>query len=444
MSALKKNASPGSIFLGLSSFQALAMFRRGVFYTFLGVYLRSYLGLSVTETTLFETIPMLLNVAFQALVWGRLTDKLQLRRSLIIAGEVMASAGHLLMWYFHSIAPDPRAAGYVVIWGLSIIEIFWSMSNVGWSAFISDVYSVERRNAVQGKLASIGGIGRIAGALLGGLLYDGLGKAYPGWGFKEGGIFFAAALAMLVSVIPLLFIPEGGIGYRMAAIGDGSGAAGGKAEGGDLLVFVIFVLAMLLVNSGANSLASIKGQYLDLDEGFAASPGAISLVMNVESGSLIVAGLFMGFLGRKMGIPGLLVMGTSFGIVSLSLYAAAPGIGLVYLASVFKGASEGCIASSSYAFASTLMPPEKRGRYFAVFNAAFFLSWGLSATLLTGPLIDSLLRAGRNPVFAYRMGVASALALMLIGLCLLSALLAFLRPRRPRGPALKPGSSSAP
>jgi len=192
-----------SIFLGLGSFQALAMFRRGIFYTFLAVYLRSGLGLSVTETTLFETVPMVLNVLFQTFVWGRLTDRLQKRRTLIIVGELLASVGHLAMWYLHAIAPTPRAAGYVVIAGLTVIEIFWSMSNIGWSAYISDAYSLEERNTVQGRFASLGGLGRIVGALMGGLLYDGMGRAEPGWGYRAGGIFFASAAVMAVSVIPL-------------------------------------------------------------------------------------------------------------------------------------------------------------------------------------------------------------------------------------------------
>jgi len=182
---LRVAARPSAIFVGLSSFQALAMFRRGIFYTFLGVYLRGYLGLSVTETTLFETIPMLLNILFQTFVWGRLTDRLQIRRSLIVAGEILASLGHLLMWYFHSLAAGPRTAGWVIIGGLSVIEIFWSMSNIGWSALISDVYTPAERNAAQGRLASVGGAGRILGALAGGALYDGMGKAFAGWGYRD-------------------------------------------------------------------------------------------------------------------------------------------------------------------------------------------------------------------------------------------------------------------
>lgn len=428
--------SPSRMFFGLASFQALAMFRRGIFYTFLAVYLRSYLGLSVTETTLFETIPMILNVLFQTLVWGRLTDRLQLRRTLIIIGEIMASIGHVAMWYFHSIAPDPRSAGYVIIAGLTVIEIFWSMSNIGWSAFISDVYSTKQRNAIQGRLASIGGGGRIVGAMIGGLLYDGMGRTFPGWGFKEGGIFFASAIVMLVSVLPMLALPEGGIRYRAASSGDAeteaeTGAKSGASTGtsstgtsstapaGTVRLFAIFLIAMLLINSGINTLGAFRAQYLDLAEGFAAPARTISLVVNMESVALIVIGFFLGTLGRRFGIKRLLIGGTVAGIISLLLHVAAPGMALIYLAAVFKGISDGCIASSSYAFASTLIPPEKRGRYFAFYNSTFFLSWGLSATFLTGPLIDGLIHSGRGTVLAYRAGLLSGAALMVAGLCLL-------------------------
>ncbi len=453
MPAPQRTVPPSRIFFGLSSFQALAMFRRGIFYTFLAVYLRSSLGLSVTETTLFETIPMILNVLFQTLVWGRLTDRLQKRRTLIIIGELMAGAGHVLMWYFHAVAPSPRAAGFVIIAGLTVIEIFWSMSNIGWSAFISDVYTVEQRNAIQGKFASIGGAGRIFGAMIGGMLYDGMRTMYPGWGFKEGGIFFVSAAVMALSVVPMLFMPEGGIAYRGgrgstgtgdmpvtqdSGVAGAAGTGGTGSTGGNARLFAIFLVAMLLINSGINTLGAFRGQYLDLAEGFAAPARTISLVVNVESAALIIVGFFLGMLGRKLGISMLLSTGAVLGIISLVLHVAAPGIGLIYLAAVFKGVSDGCIASSSYAFASTLIPPEKRGRYFAFYNATFFLSWGLSATFITGPLIDGLIAAGKGAVFAYRAGLASGAGLMILGLVLLGFLLTASRrrgQRRPRPPA---------
>jgi len=427
------------IFIGLSSFQALAMFRRGIFYTFLAVYLRANLGLSVTETTLFETIPMVLNVLFQALVWGRLTDRLQKRRSMIVAGELLAGLGHLAMWYLHARAPDGRQAGWVIIAALGVIEIFWSMSNIGWSAYIADVYAPDERNAVQGKLAAIGGFGRILGAAIGAMLYDGLRLMYPGWGFRSGAIFFTAAGVMFVSAIPLLFMPEGGLASSPAGAalaGDGAAGAatgGAAAEGtreaspprpGALRSFAIFLGAMLLINSGVNSVGAFRGQFMDLAEGFAAPASAIALASNVESAAVIAFGLLAGLLGRRLGVRRLLAAGAAAGLCSLAMHAAAPGLGWVLAAAALKGAADASVGASSYAFAAALIPPERRGRWFAYYNATFFLSWGVSATFVTGPLIDALMGAGTGAVAAYRAGFVSAALLVALGLGLLWGLLA--------------------
>jgi len=232
------------------------MFRRGLFYSYLSIYLRHFLGLSVTETTLFATLPMVTNILFQTFVWGAFSDKYQLRRTLIICGEILAGFGTVLVWYAHTLTETLSLAGYVIIIGLSIIEIFWSMSNVGWSALISDIYPQKDRNMIQGRLASVGGIGRLAGVWIGGLLYDGLSLKYEGWGFYEGALFFVAAGAMFISIIPLLWVPEGGIKHEVEnAYDQGAGiwASSGK-------VFVIFIAAMVFINFGKNSIAVIQSQ----------------------------------------------------------------------------------------------------------------------------------------------------------------------------------------
>lgn len=50
---------------------------------------------------------------------------------------------------------------------------------------------------------------------IGGLLYDGLSLKYEGWGFYEGDLFFVAAAAMFISIVPMLWVPEGGIKHEM-------------------------------------------------------------------------------------------------------------------------------------------------------------------------------------------------------------------------------------
>ncbi len=413
------------VFFGISSFQMLAMFRRGLFYSYLSIYLRHFLGLSVTETTLFATLPMVVNIIFQTFVWGGFSDKHQLRRTLIMSGEILAGFGTVLVWYGHTLAGNLSVAGYVIIFGLSTVEIFWSMSNVGWSALISDIYRQEDRNSIQGRLASIGGIGRIAGVWIGGLLYDGLGLKYNGWGFYEGTLFFVAGAAMFISVIPMILVPEGGI---QSEIEDTSiPKVGASTSPGE--IFTIFIIAMIFINFGRNSIAVIQSQYLVLDSGFAVSSKVLSYIVNTQSVAMILTGLFAGWVGRKIGDGNSLLLGTALAVGSLFLLAIAGNLGLIYISNFLRGWSEVMILASSYAFASILIPPGKRAKLFSIFNATYFLSWGIPGTFIAGPITDLLLSYGVSEVFSYQMAFVSAAIMTLIGFFVLGFLVFVYIPR---------------
>ncbi len=424
--------APFRRFAGIASFQVLAMFRRGLFYAYLSVYLRYYLGLSVTETTLFATLPMVLNVLFQSLVWGRYSDRSQLRRTLIVWGEVLGSVGTLSVWYLHTLPLDRTAAGWVIIGGLAAVEAVWSMSNVGWSALISDVYPAERRSAVQGRLTSVGGVGRIAGVWIGGLLYDGLGMHYEGWGFREGPLFFVAAGVMLLSTLPLMWVPEGGVRQEETA-GPAADRGAGPAP---VRLFFIFLAAMTLINFGRNSVVIIQSQYLFLESGFALDSRVLSYVYNTESLAIILAGLAVGRVSRRIGNGKTICLGALLALAFLGIYGSADAVGWVFLGSFLKGAAEALLFASGYGFAAALIPPRKRGRLFGIFNATFFLSWGIAGTLMAGPLVDALLSAGRDPVSAYRTAFTAAAAMTAAGFAIQIALLfhrAALRRRAPDG-----------
>ncbi|MGD9232740.1 MAG: MFS transporter [Desulfobacterales bacterium] len=403
----------------------LAMFRRGLFYSYLSIYLRHFLGLSVTETTLFATLPMVMNIVFQTFVWGTFSDKHQLRRTLIISGEILAGFGTILVWYGHTLTGNLSLAGYVIIFGLSIVEIFWSMSNVGWSALISDIYRQKDRNAVQGRLASIGGIGRIAGVWIGGLLYDGLGLKYNGWGFYEGALFFVAGAAMFISVIPMFLVPEGGIQREIedASVSEISALiSAGK-------IFTIFIIAMIFINFGRNSIAVIQSQYLVLDSGFAVSSKVLSYIVNTQSVAMILTGLIAGWIGRKIGNGNSLLLGAALAVGSLFLLATAGNLGLIYISNFLRGCSEVIVLASSYAFASVLIPPEKRAKLFSIFNATYFLSWGIAGTFIAGPITDILLACGASEVFSYQMAFVSSAIMTLIGFIIQGVLLFVYIPR---------------
>lgn len=401
-------------FLGISSFQILAMFRRGLFFSYLTIYLRHYLGLSVTATTLFTTLPMIVNVLAQRYVWGIISDRLQKRRLLIVWGEILAGAGTILLFYAHKLPADAIAAGWVVIGGLAVIEIFWSMSNIGWSALISDVYRQAERSRIMGRLESIGGLGRIAGVLCGGLLYDRIGTALPGWGFYEGSLFWISGLIMFLSVFPMLLVPEGGISPEEKL-------AAGPFEESKVLpaVFSIFLLAMTLIHFGRNAVSIIIPQYLSLGTGLALPALTLSHVLNLRSAGLILSGFFAGRLCRAIGERRALVFSSAGAVLSLLIIGVFVHLAWICLASFLMGVSEALVIASSYGLAASYIPPEKRGTCFALFNATLFLSWGVGATLIAGPVTDGFVALGVPESNAYMASFMGCAAVTLAGILVL-------------------------
>ncbi|MFX0106051.1 MAG: MFS transporter [Candidatus Hodarchaeota archaeon] len=389
-------------FVGLSSFQILVMFRRGLFYTYLSIYMRDFLLLSVTETTLYATLPMIMSVIFQNFVWGPISDKIQRRRLLIILGEIIGGSGTILVWGIHSIFANFYIAGYVIIIGLSGIEIFWSMSNIGWSALISDVYPPEDRNRIMGQLTSVGGLGRMIGILIGGYLYD------KGLGFRNGPLFFIASFVMFISTIPMLFAPEGGI-YQTKFKSD-EYIENNEKKSNYKIVFIIFITALVFINFGRNSISVPYSQYLILESGFNVDDVMLSYIANTRSLAVLIIGLTAGLLSKKLGHSKTLIFGIVSGIVALIITALTSSLFLIFIGSFLIGTADVIILASSYTIASKLIPEKLRAKRFGIYNTTFFLSWGLACTLITGPLIDLLILNGFGEIYAYQIAfIVSAL-----------------------------------
>ncbi len=403
------------------------MFRRGLFYAYLTIYLRHYLGLSVTTTTLFATLPMAVNILSQNLIWGRISDYFQLRRTLIMAGEVLAALGTVGVWYLHRLAPARAAAGMVIICGLTIVELFWSMSNISWSALISDLYREDDRGAIQGRLTSMGGVGRMAGIWMGGLLYDGLGEQFPGWGFQMGYLFFIAAGVMLISVVPLFFLPEGGA----LEVGTGSPLENSTSDHTPvpaLRRYLIFLAGMTLINFGRNSIAIVFPQYLSSAHGLALDSRVMGYILNTQSISVVCLGWLVGWLCRHMGRERALLSGTLSAVIALVMLSLNTSLPNIYLASFLRGIGDAVIMAAAYETASIFIPASMRARRFAWFNATFFLSWGLPGTVIIGPLIDFLISSGMAEPVAYRLSFATAAGMTFTGLAVQGLLFLGKRP----------------
>ena len=424
---LTKNVieSSSRTFLGLSSFQMLAMFRRGLFYTYLSIYLKDFLNMSVWETTLYATLPMIMSVIFQNFVWGPISDKFQRRRTLIISGELLAGIGTFTIWLIHFSFENLYVAGYVIIIGLSCVEMFWSMSNIGWSAIISDLYPSEKRSRIMGQLTSLGGLGRIIGIFIGGLLYD------KGIGFRNGPLFFVASFVMFVSTIPMLFSPEGGISQEEKE--NENSTITNENNQGNILIFIIFIVALIFINFGRNSIAVPYSQYLSLESGFAVDSIMLSFIANSRSVAVMIIGLMAGFLSKKFGHSRTLIIGSSIGIIALIITATTIHLQLIFIGSFLIGTAEVIIYASSYAIGSILMPARIRAKLFAVYNTTFFLSWGTASTLISGPLIDFLIVNGKSEVFAYQIAFLVGALICFIGLIIFIFLEIWLKLKEKKG-----------
>jgi MFS family permease len=384
------------------------MFRRGLFYTFLSLYLNTFLNLSLTETSLYATLPMIMSVIFQNFVWGPISDKFQKRKTLIILGEILAGIGTTTVWFIHFIISNYYIAAYVIIIGLMIIEAFWSMSNIGWSALISDIYTSIDRNKIMGQLSSVGGIGRLIGISIGGLLYNG------GYGFRNGPLFIVASIVMFISTIPMFFTPEGGIELRNVHQNDI--VASPQPKNNYKCTFIIFIIALLFINFGRNSISVPYSPYLKLSDGFNVDDLLLSNIANMRSIATISFGFITGTFSKKFGDSRTLILGIIFAIAALFLTALSNTLFLIFIGGFLLGTSEVLIVAAAYSIASTLIPASSRGKLFGVYNTTFFLSWGIASTIITGPIIDLLLLGGFNDVFSYQVSFIVAALITSLGL----------------------------
>ncbi|MHA1937086.1 MAG: MFS transporter [Candidatus Thorarchaeota archaeon] len=418
MKILDYSRLKGREFAGLSTFQILSFFRRSIVYTFLSIYLRS-LGLSTTEVTLMATVGMIANTLAQSLLWGNLLDKYRKPTEFVIAGEFLAGVGHIFMvlgYMFFLGMNQVVIAGYVIIFSLGGIEVFWSMSNVGWSALISELTEIDERKKIMGQFSIIGGFGGLGGAYLGGFLYD------NGAGFANGSIFNIAAVVMIFSSIIVYF------SIRLKEVDKVQSSDENESSEqyslSDLpstlrVGYLIFIVALIFINFGRNSIAIITSLFLADPTGFNANGEEIALFSNVGSIAAMISGLLIGSVVAKASDNRVLMAGILLSIGAISWLIITPSFALALLASFLIGASRVIIQASSYSIVAEMAPEEYRGRLFAYYNATFFLSWGIAATFYAGPIADILIGQGLTNADAYRGSFVAAIALIAIGVIIL-------------------------
>ena len=361
------------------------------------------------------TVGMIANALTQSFLWGNLLDKYRKPVEFVAVGEFLAGVGHIFMvlgYMFFLGMNQLIIAGYVIIFSLGIIEVFWSMSNVGWSALVSELTEIDERKKLMGQFSIIGGFGGIGGAILGGTLYD-------TGGFADGSIFNVAAIVMILSSLIVYFSIRLNKedAYQKSHDNETSENFSLSELPRQLRVgYLIFIVALVFINFGRNSVAIITSLFLEDPTGFGVSGVDIGLYSNIRSIANMVAGLAVGSVVAKTDDNKVMMAGVLSSIAGIAWLTVAPTFTLALMASFLRGASEVIINASSYSIVAKMAPKEYRGRLFAYYNTTFFLSWGIAATFVAGPIADILIGQGLSNANAYRGSFIAAIVLVAIGI----------------------------
>lgn len=373
------------IFLNLSLFQFLSFVRRGVFYTFMITYLFKLMQ-TVTYTALLGTFDMVASALGQNLLWGRLSDRYRIRTKLIVAGESIAAVTYIMVFVIHKSLLNKQAefaAGMSLIIGLSILEFFWSMSDVGWAALLTDVTTTETRGRIVGTLNFIASLGRMIGIIFAGFLYQ------DGEGFSQGTLFYIV-VAMLAGSSTLMWVTSRTTGKAEARRerNDAGEASKKAAVRHNRNVYWWFLLSLILIVIGAACISQVFILFIQLPNGLHATDPEMSLILTAWTLGGMFASLACGHLADRFGRAAVIMAGLAIAILTPTLYGWATSIPSLALIYALNGVSFWIIQTVGFTFAGDIIPEDRRGRLFGIYNAVMALSWGPAGLLVGGPLAD--------------------------------------------------------
>ncbi|MDH5793228.1 MAG: MFS transporter, partial [Candidatus Bathyarchaeota archaeon] len=376
-----------NVFFNLSVFQFLTFVRRGVFYTFMINYLYTLMQ-SATLTAALGTLNMVASALGQNLLWGRISDRYKLRTKLIMTGESIAGFAYIIVFIIHKSliqTGDHFLAGLAIIFGLSILEFFWSMSDVGWATLLTDVTTPEIRGRIIGTLNFIASLGRMVGILFAGFLYA------DGDGFKNGTIFYIVTILLFIGAAMMALMS------RHTAVKSATQKNlsvkekeehKGKLTDENEKTYSWFLASLIIIVLGAASINQIFLLFIKLTEGLNASDPEMSLILGTWTIGGMIASIVLGRLADKVGRNKVMFLGLILAAITPLLYGVALTVPLMALIYGLNGVSFWTIQTVGFAIAGDIIPEHKRGRLLSRYNAVMAIGWGPAGFLVGGPLAD--------------------------------------------------------
>jgi MFS family permease len=395
----ERTSSKGTFF-NLSVFEFLTFLRRGVFYTFMINYLYLLMG-TVTSTAALGTLNMIASSIGQNLLWGRICDRYKLRAQLIVAGETIAAFTYIAVFLAHTsliAARNNFEAGLTIIFGLSILEFFWSMSDVGWAALLTDITTPQTRGRTVGVLNFIASSGRLVGILFAGFLYN------DGQGFKNGTIFYIVTILLFIGAA-LMTLTSRRIKTRRSVEEETTSnneVTSARFNDQDMKTYHWLLVSLIVIVMGAASINQIFLLFMPLKEGLNATDSEMSLILTAWTIGGMIASLAAGRLSDRIGRARVLLLGLVIAILTPPFYSLAHNVPLMALTYGLNGVSFWTVQTVGFVLSGDLIPEHGRGRLLSRYNAVMALSWGPAGVLIGGPLADFQVKAlGLSSYAAY-------------------------------------------
>jgi MFS family permease len=286
-------------------------------------------------------------------------------------------------------------AGLSLIIGLSILEFFWSMSDVGWAALLAEVTTSKNRTSIIGILNFIGSLGRMIGITFAGYLYS------NGGGFSRGTIFYTVIIMLIVGVI-LMWITSKSTDKSTQKTADKQ-AENQKTSMSmhyDKRTYKWFLISLIVIVIGISCVNQVFLVYITPPAGIMLTDQEASLVLT----AFTVGGMFMslacGRLVDRFGKSLILFSGLILAIVTPLFYGMSSNVTTMTLVYGLNGASYWMVLTVGFAFAADIIPEDRRGRLFGRYNTVIALSWGPAGLLVGGPLADFQVKTLRIPAYA--------------------------------------------
>jgi MFS family permease len=320
------------------------------------------------------------------LLWGKISDRYKLRAKLILAGESIAAMTYFIVFQIHKFLINIQAefsAGLCLIIGLSILEFFWSMSDVGWAALLTDTTTTKTRGAIVGALNSIAALGRMIGIIFAGFLYD------NGNGFRSGTIFYIV-IGMLAVSATIMWITSRSRQETTAKaeeliIKDAPDTDVGSDNG---RIYKWFLISLIVIIMGAACVNQIFLLFLPLPEGLAASYPEMSLILTAWTLGGMLTCVFCGRLADRFGRIKILFAGFILAMLTPIFYGSAPNFLTMAIIYGLNGVAFWTIQTVGFTFAGDIIPENRRARLLSRYNTVIALSWGPAGLLIGGPLAD--------------------------------------------------------